>query len=467
MRVSIAEIGAALDIAAFAEKTGEVCGVVTDSRKAGPGSLFVCVPGERVDGHDFAAAAVERGAVALLAQRPLSVPDGGGGEVPVFVVPDSVEGLGQLARWWRDRTSALVTGVTGTAGKTTVKEVLAQVLSVRGKTARNALNLNNQIGMPLSMLAADGDEAFWVMEAGISHEGDMEALGAILRPDLALILNVGAGHTAGLGKKGVAWHKTRLLASLAGGGRALVSADYPDLAREARAVVGETQFFTAEGRPLRYSGTYTGHQENGRGLYRLRLDGDVCDVYAPFVGGYGAENAIAIAAAAHMLGLTAAEIVRGFAAATLPPPRFMRRQCGSWIVIDDSYNANPLSMRRMLEAASEAAGGKNFVAVLGEMLELGDLAEKEHEMLGRQLAELRPTAVFWKGGAFEALCGGLEHGKYAGFTARVSDGASLREALERCGCAPSQGGLVLFKGSRGNHLETLADAFAAWTRDGE
>ena len=238
MRVSIAEIGAALDIAAFAEKTGEVCGVVTDSRKAGPGSLFVCVPGERVDGHDFAAAAVERGAVALLAQRPLSVPDGGG-EVPVFVVPDSVEGLGQLARWWRDRTSALVTGVTGTAGKTTVKEVLAQVLSVRGKTARNALNLNNQIGMPLSMLAADGDEAFWVMEAGISHEGDMEALGAILRPDLALILNVGAGHTAGLGKKGVAWHKTRLLASLAGGGRALVSADYPDLAREARAVVGE------------------------------------------------------------------------------------------------------------------------------------------------------------------------------------------------------------------------------------
>ena len=136
-------------------------------------------------------------------------------------------------------------------------------------------------------------------------------------------------------------------------------------------------------------------------------------------------------------------------------------------MIDDSYNANPLSMRRMLEAASEAAGGKNFVAVLGEMLELGDLAEKEHEMLGRQLAELRPTAVFWKGGAFEALCGGLERGNDAGFSARVSDGASLREALERCGCAPSQGGLVLFKGSRGNHLETLADAFAAWTRDGE
>ncbi len=467
MRVSIADIGAALHIAAFAEMTGEVCAVVTDSRKAVPGALFVCVPGERVDGHDFAAAAVERGAVALLAQRPLSVTDGNGREVPVFVVPDTVEALGRLARWWRDRTSAVVVGVTGTAGKTTVKEVLAQVLSVRGKTARNELNLNNQIGMPLSMLAADGDEAFWVMEAGISHEGDMEALGAVLHPDLALILNVGAGHTAGLGKKGVAWHKTRLLAALAEGGRALVSADYPDLAREARAVVGATQFFTAEGRPLRYSGAYTGHQENGRGVYRLRLDGEACDVQAPFVGGYGAENAIAIAAAAHMLGLSGAEIAQGFAAASLPPQRFTRRQCGAWTVIDDSYNANPLSMRRMLEAASEAAGGRTFVAVLGEMLELGDLADKEHETLGRELADMRPAAVLWKGGRFEALCSGLERGHYAGPVAQVDDEASLAAALEQCGCSPSQGGLALFKGSRGNHLETLAAAFAVWAQGRE
>ncbi len=462
MRVSIADIGAALHIAAYADMAGEVCGVVTDSRKAGPGSLFVCVPGEHADGHDFAEAAVARGAVALLAQRPLSVPDGRGGETPVFVVPDSVEALGKLARWQRDRVSAVVVGVTGTAGKTTVKEVLAQVLSVRGKTARNELNLNNQIGMPLSMLAADGDEAFWVMEAGISREGDMEALGAVLHPDLALILNVGAGHTAGLGKKGVAWHKTRLLTALAEGGRGLVSADYPDLAREARAVLGAVQFFTAEGRPMPYRGAYTGHVENGRGVYRLWLDGEACDVHAPFTGGYGAENAIAVAAAAHMLGLTPAEISEGFASAALPPQRFMRRQCGAWTVIDDSYNANPLSMRRMLEAASEAAGGKPFLVVLGEMLELGALSEKEHETLGRQLAEMRPAAVIWKGGEFEALCGGLERGKYAGFTARVEDEASFAAALSRSGCTPSQGGLVLFKGSRGNHLETLAAAFAAW-----
>lgn len=467
MRVSIADIGAALQIAAFADVDGEVCGVVTDSRKVEPGSLFVCLPGEKVDGHDFAAEAAARGAVALLAQRPLSVRSDSGQEIPVFVVPDCVEALGRLARWWRDRTSAVVVGVTGTAGKTTVKEVLAQVLSVRGKTARNELNLNNQIGMPLSMLAADGDEAFWVMEAGISHEGDMESLGAILHPDLALIINAGAGHTAGLGKKGVAWHKTRLLAALAPGGRGLVSADYPDLAREARAVRGEIEFFTAEGRPLRYSGTYTGHQEGGRGVYRLRLDGDVCDVQTPFVGGYGAENTIAVAAAAHLLGLSAAEIVQGFASASLPPQRFTRQQCGAWTVIDDSYNANPLSMRRMLEAASEAAGGKPLVVVLGEMLELGDLAEKEHEMLGRELADMRPAAIFWKGGEFDALCTGLERGKFSGFTAQVRDEDAFRAALGQSGCTPQQGGLALFKGSRSNHLETLAAAFAAWAQDGE
>ena len=106
-------------------------------------------------------------------------------------------------------------GITGSAGKTTVKELLAHVLSRRGKTACNALNLNNQVGMPLCMLKTDGDEDFWVFEAGISHEGDMDELGAILKPDLALILNVGAAHTEGLGERGVAWHKSRLLAHLA------------------------------------------------------------------------------------------------------------------------------------------------------------------------------------------------------------------------------------------------------------
>ncbi len=306
MRLDLAEIvrclGCARDVK-VADGSVAVTSVVTDSREAVPGSLFVCIAGERVDGHDYAARAVEQGAVAVLAARPLE-----GLSVPVLLVQDTVRALGAVAALWRGKSSARVVGITGSAGKTTVKELLAHVLSRRGKTACNALNLNNQVGMPLCMLKTDGDEDFWVFEAGISHEGDMDELGAILQPDLALILNVGAAHTEGLGERGVAWHKSRLLAHLAPEGQALVSADYDDLVREARAVFGDVLFFTASGRPLSYRAAYAGCSDGVHGQYRLWLDGRPCDVIAPFRGDYGTENCIAVAAAAHMLGLTAEEI---------------------------------------------------------------------------------------------------------------------------------------------------------------
>ena len=170
-----------------------VTGVASDSRAVKPGDLFVCVPGERTDGHDHAAEAVRAGAVAVLAER-----DPFEGEVnarvlltPVLLADNSVAALGRLGHAWRAAFRGKVVGVTGTAGKTTLKELLAHILAGRGATARNPLNLNTQIGLPVSMLGADGDEAFWVMEAGISHAGDMDELGPVLEPDLAVILNVG------------------------------------------------------------------------------------------------------------------------------------------------------------------------------------------------------------------------------------------------------------------------------------
>ena len=346
------------------------------------------------------------------------------------------------------------------AEQLTVKELLAHVLSRRGKTACNALNLNNQVGMPLCMLKTDGDEDFWVFEAGISHEGDMDELGAILQPDLALILNVGAAHTEGLGERGVAWHKSRLLAHLAPEGQALVSADYDDLVREARAVFGDVLFFTASGRPLSYRAAYAGCSDGVHGQYRLWLDGRPCDVIAPFRGDYGTENCIAVAAAAHMLGLTAEEIAAGFADAQLPPQRFARSRRGNWDIVDDTYNANPLSMARMLDAAAESAQKRPFVVVLGEMRELGSVADREHERLGRHLAQLRPVLVFWRGGHADAVRDGLEHGLYTGKFLPVDSGEAFVQALNEHLPAETgeQGGLMLFKGSRGNHLEELLEA---------
>lgn len=435
-------------------------GMCTDSRKARPGLCFVCIAGENVDGHDFAGKAAAAGASLVLAARPLAV------SAPVLVVEDTVKALGAIAHAWRNRFSGKVVGVTGTAGKTTVKEVLAQVLSVRGLTARNALNLNNQIGMPVSMLEATGEEDFWVMEAGISQPRDMDELAPVLQPDVALVLNAGAGHTEGLGARGVAWHKARLLAHVRQGGTALVSSDYADLVREARAVCPQAVFFTAAGRPVPYRASYSGpapedaaQEGMGRGLYRLWLDGQPLDVAAPFRGEYGAENAIAVAAVAHVLGLSPAEIAEGLSRAVLPVQRFQMFNAGPWRIIDDSYNANPLSMRRMVEASGDVAGAAPLYAVMGAMGELGAVADEEHERLGRLLAQSGVQAVFWKGEHFDDVRYGLEAEKFSGLLCAVSSPEEFQEAWTRAALKP---GVVLCKGSRSNHLEGLVCVLAAY-----
>ena len=461
MRLSFEEIVRAVDGSAVAGAApcGIVEGVGTDSRAVKPGSLFVCIPGETFDGHDFAVKAIEAGAAALLVSRnPFdAVPP-----VPLILVEDTVKALGKLAHCWRERLGETrVIGLTGTAGKTTVKELLAQVLSRRGLTAKTHMNLNNQIGLPLSMLAATGEEAFWVMEAGISHPNDMDELGAILEPDLALILNVGPGHAAGLGDRGTAHYKSKLLAHLAPGGTAIISADYPDLAREARAVRQELVFFSTSGRQVDYRAAYVVPAGEDKGLFRLWLDGVSIDVEAPFRGAFGAENVIAVAAVAHRLGLGAEEIAAGFAGAALPKQRFACSRAGDWLVIDDSYNANPLSFSRMLEAAAEMAGDhadRPLVCVLGEMGELGSLSEDEHRNLGRLVADIKPRLVCWEGGHLEEFEDGLHAGRYGGAFCPVTSAEDMFKGLAACDLG-SGGGVILFKGSRSNKLETLVSAF--------
>lgn len=461
MRMNLAEMQAACAARLLQGQPCDIRGVATDNRCVQAGDLFVCIVGERFDGHDFALAAAQAGAAALLCHRE-PVPQVRALPIPILLVDDTVRALGQIAHAWRLRTTAKVVGVTGSAGKTTVKEVLAQVLSVHGKTVCNALNLNNQIGLPVSMLRTAGDELFWVLEAGISKAQDMDELGSILQPDMALVLNVANAHTEGLGDKGVAWHKSTLLRHLAAGGQALVSADYPDLVREARSAHSDVQFFSTAAKPVRYRGAYTGIVRNSagqeRGVYRLWLDGSTVDVESPFCGSYGTENAVAIAAIAHLLGLSAAEIARGFAAASLPQQRFQSCQLGAWCSINDTYNANPLSMKRMLEAAAEKAGSQPLVCLLGTMGELGEAALPEHYALGEFLAGLRPKAVFWHGAYYEQLTAGLAAQGYTGVCAAVSEPQEFLRALADCHL---DGGVVLFKGSRSNALERYCQAFEA------
>lgn len=433
-------------------------GAASDNREVKNGDLFVAIAGERADGHDFAAAAVKAGAAAVLAERD---PFRGEPAAPVLLADNSVQALGRIGHAWREAFSGRVAGITGTAGKTTTKELLAHILSVRGKTAKNRMNLNSQIGMPISMTAADGDEMFWVMEAGISHPNDMDELGPMLEPDLAVILNVGPGHALGLGGRGTAYYKSRLLAHIRKGGTALVSADYEDLVREARALRPDAVFFSTKGKPVPFRAGYLGLDENGRGNYRLWLDGEELDVSCALSGPYAAENIIAAAAAARLFGLSGEEIRKGVESAPFPAQRFTRHELPGWIVIDDTYNANPLSAARMIEAAAELAKGRTFVCVMGAMGELGDVSAAEHRALGRRLAASGCAAVFWTGEHAEEVREGLEEERFAGFFENVPAPADFLPALERWEQSRRDGrnGLVLFKGSRVNRMERLVTLF--------
>ncbi len=474
MRVTVQQITHMLDTSCLQMVHGEgyedtlITAVCRDTSDVTSGALFVCIKGARVDGHDFAAKAVEAGAVGLLVTRIL--PDI---QVPQWLVKDTVESLGTLANEWRKAFTGIVIAVTGSAGKTTVKEVLASIIQLSGKkVARNKLNFNNQVGMPLSILATTGEEDVWVLEAGISQPHDMDVLGAILQPDVALVLNVGAAHTEGLGKKGVAYHKSRLLKHLVPHsekkltcGRAFVSADYADLRKEAHALCEDVQYFSAASAPEAvYSAAYVGRSGGiygGRGKYAVRKQLDASggaqrfEVFAPFYGSYGAENVAAIVAVCETIGLDVFSIQQGFMQATLPEQRFDVKTIGTWHIVDDSYNANPLSMKRMLTALVEMAKADNDTpcyAVLGAMGELGEAAEAEHENLGRELAHMGIQDIFWAGDYGKRVLQGLKDEKFTGSFVQIKNVANFTHHWEKLNLRP---GYVLCKGSRSNKLEEL------------
>ncbi|MBD5553616.1 MAG: UDP-N-acetylmuramoyl-tripeptide--D-alanyl-D-alanine ligase [Desulfovibrio sp.] len=426
-----------------------ITGAAIDSRKAKPGDLFVCLPGERADGHDFALQAVQNGAAAVLAARAL--PDV---RAPVLIAPNPELALGRIAAFWRSLFGGRVAVITGTCGKTTCKQALAAILAQTGEVASTCGNLNNQLGLPLTILAASGLERFWVLEAGISQPGDMEYLGEIARPDLALILNAGPGHEQGLAGRGVAWHKAQLLRYLAPGGSAIINGDCQPLVEAARALRSRLVFF---GDCAGCAGSAS--QGAAPGAYSLTLAGRKVSVKTPMAGKTGADNALAAALAAVELGLSDRQIRDGLAAMRLAPRRGESCEVGRFHLIDASYNANPLSMAAMLTEARQTADRlrRPLVCVLGEMLELGASAQAEHVSLGRKLAASQPTAIFWKGGWSDEIDAGLRAAGGAASLQPAGEPAAIAAAICADPLFREQGAVILFQGSRANRLEEYVD----------
>jgi UDP-N-acetylmuramoyl-tripeptide--D-alanyl-D-alanine ligase len=436
--------------------------VTVDSRTVAPGDLFVAVPGERVDGSDFLGAAADAGAVAALTTRPDPA-------LPCVVVDEPVAALGRLAAAVHTRLAAgdLVTiGITGSSGKTSTKDLLGQVLATAGATVSPPGSYNNDIGLPLTVLDADADTRFLVLEMGSRGPGHIARLCRVARPDVGVVLNVGSAHLGEFGSAdGIAVAKGELVEALPAGGTAVLNADDPrvvGMAPRTRARVVTTG--RSAGADVRAEDVVL--DEAGRAGFTLVTGGARAAVRLQVVGEHQVANALSAAGAALAAGMTPQDVATALSAA-VPRSRWRmevtRREDGV-TVVNDAYNANPESMRAAL-AALAGLPARRRVAVLGGMAELGPGAAEEHERLGRDavaagvdlVVAVGPDAV---GIADGALAAGAGRGEGADQGAvRVPDRAAARELLTEV-LVP--GDVVLVKASRSYGLEVLAaDLLAA------
>ncbi|WP_043634271.1 UDP-N-acetylmuramoyl-tripeptide--D-alanyl-D-alanine ligase [Nonomuraea candida] len=354
-----------------------------DSREVLPGGLFAATPGANVDGHDYAATAVAAGAVAVLASRPVGV--------PALVVADVRLALGLLARHVLGRLRPAVIGLTGSVGKTTTKDLLAQVLERHGPTVATDRSFNNELGLPLTVLRADAATRYLVLEMGASRKGDLRYLTGLAPPRIGLVLNVGSAHAErmGGGPAAVAEAKGELVEALPPDGFALLNADDPyvmGMAGRTRATIlsyGVSPEAAVRAEDVRMD-------ERARAAFELVTPAGRAPVRLGLIGAHQVGNALAAAAAATALGLDPARIAEGLTAAR-------RRSAGRLeiverpdgvTVVDDAYNASPESMRAGLRAAKALAGGRRTVAVLGTMGQQADASRARHEEIGRLVAGL-------------------------------------------------------------------------------
>jgi UDP-N-acetylmuramoyl-tripeptide--D-alanyl-D-alanine ligase len=409
-----------------------VSGVAIDSRSVGGGELFVPVVAER-DGHQFVPAALAAGAAAYLTARP---PTGG----TAVVVDDTVAALTALATAARSQLDGHVVGITGSVGKTSVKDVLAAVLATRWRTSASVRSFNNELGVPLTVLnAPPGTEALAV-EMGARGAGQVKALCDVVRPTVGVVTLVAAVHTEMFGTiDDVARAKGELVESLPAGGVAVLNADDPRVAAMASLAAGRTVTFGHAGEVRAEDVTV---DDELRARFRLASPWGRCEVALGVRGLHMVDNALAAAAAALVCDVPIAEVAKGLAAARLSPWRMDLVRLGSGArVLNDAYNANPTSMAAALRALA-AVSARRRVAVLGVMAEIGPTSDDEHREVGELARSL----------GVEVVSVGVP--AYGGTLVPGDDPLAVVAALGPLG----DGDVVLLKGSRVAGLERLATA---------
>lgn len=433
--------------------------IVIDSRLVESGSLFVAIVGENSDGHDYAQGAVAAGAALVLGSKEVA-------GVPMVIVEDPQAALGLLAKAHlealRLSTDIKVVGITGSAGKTTTKDLIGQILSTQGETISPAGSFNNELGLPLTVLKASQTTKFLVLEMGANAQGDLEYLTRIAPLDVAVVLIVGSAHLGGFGGgiEDVARAKSEIVSGVIAGGTVVLNADDLRVIAMREKATEQVVTFGAV-RDTTFQATDTAIDALGRMSFTVAQAGvDATErVELKLVGEHHMTNALAAISAAHGLGISVAQSVAVInESAALSPHRMAvtEREDGVTI-IDDAYNANPDSMRAALKALAVIAGRKRrTIAVLGEMLELGANSRDQHDDIGRLVVRLNISLLVVVGaGASGFADGALQEGSWGDEVASVDTIEDAQALLDE---TLLPGDVVLVKSSNGSGLWKLADS---------
>jgi UDP-N-acetylmuramoyl-tripeptide--D-alanyl-D-alanine ligase len=469
MRWTVADVANAMGVAtpSSADSLARLAGVSIDSRTVRPGELFVAIRGPRFDGHDFIAAAFERGAAAAVVdiRRAAGHPEEIRGKL--LVAEDTLRALQELAhvycdQWRKARPGRRIAAVTGSAGKTTTKEVLAALLAARFRVLKSEGNLNNEYGLPLTLFRLTDDHDAAVVELGMSHRGELARLAEIARPDVGVVTNVAPVHLEFFSSVDeIALAKRELIEGLGGADPvAVLNADDPRVSKFAEGF---------RGRVLRYgvseAAEFRAENIEDRGMEGSAFDfespEELSRLHLPLPGRHNVLNALAALAAASQWG-----IGNAIAKEVLPTlqPGSMRGEflkfASGFAVINDCYNSNPVALERMLDLLSATPGYRRRILVAGEMRELGPASGELHEQVGRYAAT--KAELDWilgvSGDAERIVQGAIEAGHPAEQTQMF---ASSEEAAQKLPDFVAPGDLMLIKGSRGVHMESIAAALQA------
>ena len=430
--------------------------VMTDSRSLRPGDLFVALHGPRFDGHAFVAAVLERGAAGAIVERG----DGAG----VIEVADTLRALQDLAHAVRLAAETRVIAITGSAGKTTTKETIAELLSTRFRVVKNKGNLNNHIGLPLSLMQLRGRPDVAVMELGMNHAGEISRLVEIAEPDVRVWTNVGDAHLGFFASPdAIADAKAEILQRASAATLLVCNADDPRVMAHARRFAGRVVTFgTVEGATVRA----TAIDDRGVDGMRARVvtPAGERDVETPLLGRGNLANVLAATAVALESDIPL-DVITSVTPRLRPADRrgAVSRLPGGITLIDDSYNSSPTALRRALDVVAHESRCERKVAVLGEMLELGDHALALHQECGRAAAAAGLTALFAIGGAparalaDAAIDAGMSDRSVTWFEQSADAVAPISAYVRR-------GDLVLVKGSRGTRTDIVADRLCGGVR---